>query len=893
MPSIPDEAPDALSIPDEAPDEPSIPDEAPGMPSIDSQLQSVTEKPNEKNDPPSQDIPEEAADVMELDEPHNAESCGKDVVSFDPCDNKPAATEVAASAAEADEGGPSRLQLVSLSASVDVAPSLDRQLVLPFPCVSIPPERKASVASPVTPGNPRPEAIEHAQPLEVPCAGLSEDDVEQPSRLSKRRNLARRAAVKAVQYAETVDIDDDPIVVDEEEDEPVITKSRKRRYPKSPPEKEKKVLHPFFKASASSVKEAKDRPKRPRIVRPPSDAWAYSGATVHVNCGTPVLPWSPLPGLRLFPDGMECGSEQSGSDRAVFEYYPSESASQSDPAVSDSAQQIPRDVKRVENASSELWVDKYKQDRRVDVISATATKELVDWLTPWYADNEGEDGADNNSSDDESMCSFIDEPGPCDKERIAIVSGPVGCGKSTIVANAARQLGLTILEINASTCRTGKRIRDIIGEALRTHRVASNPVQRPVLKRGKGNSRSKRSKDGGSGFSPPSAKTLILFEEVDELQEDEKGFWPSLQELAASNDCRRPIICTANFFSSQMQQLFVAPKESVEADFQRLLIQSKEDHILNPVAYKDISFPARSERQATAVLKRVLASEKVNFPGDLLEYLALTYRKDTRRVINLLHLFGLPGLHNLRGSRRSSNSENGSGVRLRGDQIEVCGIGVMASITYTDLIPATFHVGSESYASKNWHASETFENDKEEKWRSCALESWSTSLNIMSSADTILNSADCEARNRCGEVMEDFDELCLDVDLRTSSNIATELGMRAISYSRQYISLSDRSCNFSSLAKEMQAMDATADVTFIPECPNPRRSILSEYIPTLRTVACMESSGSSDKEGSNGEAQERVVRRTRASLKKGGFCALDLGVSTVSQLKRTALRSLL
>lgn len=883
--SIPSETPSA-------PDSSSIPDEAPEIRCLDDDDQeSDADKPTAKNDPPSQEIPEEAAEVVQLDEPAAAELAPEEVVDVDACQDEPASAEPAASGAEAEDAVPSSWQVVLLSSCIDVAPSRDLHVVSPFLFVSFPPKGKASMASPVTPGNPRSTAA--PKPPLVPCTGLSEEEPEEPSRLSRRRNLVRRAAVRAVRKASSVvQVDGDLIVVDDdEEEEPFVRKGRKRSSRQSPPEMEKKVLHPFFATTAVSVKEARDRPKRPRIVSPPSDAWAYSGSTVHVNYAIPLLPWTATPGLRLFADERDRESKPTGAAAPMFEYYSSSSLQMRDTAGREDERPARRKVIEVENASSEMWAEKYKEDRRVDVISAAATKDLVDWLIPWYADNNGRDATDNGSSDDESMCSSICEPDPCDKERIAIISGPVGCGKSTVVANAARQLGLTILEINASTCRTGKRVRDIIGEALRTHRVASNKFRKPATNGRRGTFRGKHSEDDSCGFGSSSAKTLILFEEVDELQDDEKGFWPSLQELAASDDCRRPIICTANSFSVHMKQLFAVPKEPIDADFERLLINTKEDHILNPMTYKHISFPERSERQTTAVLKRVLTSEKVKLPPDAIEYLALTCRKDTRRAVNLLHLLGLPGLHNLTGSEDLPDS--GMIERAVADcgRSKATEFGIHTLMIGGDVNPAIFHVGSDGFEGK-FFQTEKFSaiHEEEQEQNTSALDAWCTSLDTMSYADTMLSSAESETRKRCGESLEFFDELCLDVDLQTSTGIAEELGLQALGYSRNYLCFGGKTRSLAILAKDMKATTLAPDAFVLHECPNPRRPILSEYIPILRTMACEEKSSISNSNGSNGKAQERVVRRTRASMKKGGFCALDLNISTVSELKRTALR---
>jgi len=44
----------------------------------------------------------------------------------------------------------------------------------------------------------------------------------------------------------------------------------------------------------------------------------------------------------------------------------------------------------------------------------------------------------------------------------ALLTGRSGCGKTAAVYALAEELGLHVLEVNASTCRTGKQVRDFL-----------------------------------------------------------------------------------------------------------------------------------------------------------------------------------------------------------------------------------------------------------------------------------------------------------------------------------------------------------------------------------------------------------------------------------------------
>ena len=62
---------------------------------------------------------------------------------------------------------------------------------------------------------------------------------------------------------------------------------------------------------------------------------------------------------------------------------------------------------------------------------------------------------------------------------------------------STNRLGLSIIEINSSLCSTGRNVRDIIGEALKLHRISTKINQ---------NARNIQT------------KTIIVFEEIDALQ---------------------------------------------------------------------------------------------------------------------------------------------------------------------------------------------------------------------------------------------------------------------------------------------------------------------------------------------------------------------------------------
>lgn len=62
-----------------------------------------------------------------------------------------------------------------------------------------------------------------------------------------------------------------------------------------------------------------------------------------------------------------------------------------------------------------------------------------------------------------------------------------------------------------------------------------------------------------------------VFEEVDELKDDEKGFWIRVLELSTSRGCEWAIICTTNTFNSAIRQVHGMVRNGVAEDMYRLL----------------------------------------------------------------------------------------------------------------------------------------------------------------------------------------------------------------------------------------------------------------------------------------------------------------------------------
>ncbi|KAK3090730.1 hypothetical protein FSP39_014136 [Pinctada imbricata] len=229
----------------------------------------------------------------------------------------------------------------------------------------------------------------------------------------------------------------------------------------------------------------------------------------------------------------------------------------------------------------------------------------------WWADDASDfDMSSDDSEDEDSLCNTV------------MLTGPTGIGKTATVYALAQELGFKVFEVNASSCRNGKRILAQLQEATQSHQVSKNSVggsntpvkidkkkepgvdqkkklptaftnlfkqaesqskkdvpSKKAPKKEDGDSRKKKRKreeeeeemsksskkkkkdqeksvkksaetekvsgevDSGKSLSL-SSTSLILFDEVDIVFEQDKAFWAAVQSFMSTT--KIPIILTSN-----------------------------------------------------------------------------------------------------------------------------------------------------------------------------------------------------------------------------------------------------------------------------------------------------------------------------------------------------------
>ncbi|KAH9066444.1 P-loop containing nucleoside triphosphate hydrolase protein [Lactarius vividus] len=190
-----------------------------------------------------------------------------------------------------------------------------------------------------------------------------------------------------------------------------------------------------------------------------------------------------------------------------------------------------------------LWVDRYRPKRFTDLLGDERVhREVLAWVKQWDQCVFGKGKGKKRARDEEKSANSEDESGR-PQEKILLLSGPPGLGKTTLAHVVATQAGYNVFEINASDARSGQ----VVDERIR-----------PALE---------------SGYAVGSSKpVLVVIDEIDGATGDNAhGFINRLIQLTYEKTnktrnkkkadkgkqiLRRPIICICNdLYASSLAKL--------------------------------------------------------------------------------------------------------------------------------------------------------------------------------------------------------------------------------------------------------------------------------------------------------------------------------------------------
>ncbi|XP_076655766.1 enhanced level of genomic instability 1 [Halictus rubicundus] len=191
------------------------------------------------------------------------------------------------------------------------------------------------------------------------------------------------------------------------------------------------------------------------------------------------------------------------------------------------------------------WTYKYRPKTVEEVVgNEEAATKLKEWLIGWKATFRNED----NSSGDEFYSSDSVSSRIHENNQVAVLLGPHGSGKTASVYAVAEEFGYTVLEVNASSRRTGKILLKELEEATKSHRIKKNSSASTFLNLISDEILPKKIPQ----------KSLVLLKDVDLVFEEDEGFISATYQLASNT--KRPIVMTCRDICPHLAKM--APQQN-------------------------------------------------------------------------------------------------------------------------------------------------------------------------------------------------------------------------------------------------------------------------------------------------------------------------------------------
>ncbi|KAI3951550.1 hypothetical protein MKX01_018666 [Papaver californicum] len=306
---------------------------------------------------------------------------------------------------------------------------------------------------------------------------------------------------------------------------------------------------------------------------------------------------------------------------------------------------------------SSLWATKYQPRKASEVCgNGDSVKFLNEWLQYWrekrpqanknsalndkFITLDSDCSSDENYSDAES----VDDEG---LKIVLLVTGPVGSGKSAAIYACAKEQGFEVIEVSASDWRNGAHVKQKFGEAMESHRFSKWSSEDSTGSQMKNilsfssvqnvNSSDTLNTDVVEVISETcleepeiveverenlsicnrvTNKSLILFEDVDTIFDEDRGLISTIQQLAEK--AKRPMILTCN---------------------------SQDPILPYQLDRLEVRFEVPSSEELLTCLRKICTEENADIPTLLLERFLGCCQGDIRKTIMLLQ-FWCQGIRN-------------------------------------------------------------------------------------------------------------------------------------------------------------------------------------------------------------------------------------------------------
>ncbi|XP_020257075.1 uncharacterized protein LOC109833706 isoform X2 [Asparagus officinalis] len=278
-----------------------------------------------------------------------------------------------------------------------------------------------------------------------------------------------------------------------------------------------------------------------------------------------------------------------------------------------------------------LWTNKYQPENALEVCGNRESVRLLnEWLKSWnerVLQTSTKKNLLEHCDPEDSEDSMYEIESDMDDEAIhknvLLITGPIGSGKSAAVYACAKEQGFEVIEVNTSDVRNGTHMKQVFGQAVDSHALNKWSAEDPNGPRNgsieivSGSSKQEATHAKISwnasekiAISQTANKSLILFEDVDTVFDEDRGFIASVLQLVET--AKRPIILTSNYRKPVLPQLL-----------DRFVL--------------DFNFPTSDE--LLSHLYMICASEKAHVSSDMLEYLVRCCLGDIRKTLMLLQFW--------------------------------------------------------------------------------------------------------------------------------------------------------------------------------------------------------------------------------------------------------------
>lgn len=199
---------------------------------------------------------------------------------------------------------------------------------------------------------------------------------------------------------------------------------------------------------------------------------------------------------------------------------------------------------------SEMFTEKYKPLTAEEiVVNSAPAYQLKKFLATWqenFHKQKPKRRAGANADDDDDDDFEMESNSTSALNKAVMLLGPTGNGKTNAVYALAHEMNFNVLEINAGTKRTGKKMLLELQEATQSHQVkGGGGADCRIFRGSQTTAQSSEESSNGFGTSQSAQKlSLILIEDADIVFEQDNGFIDAMYQLVATS--KRPVILVAN-----------------------------------------------------------------------------------------------------------------------------------------------------------------------------------------------------------------------------------------------------------------------------------------------------------------------------------------------------------